>query len=98
MSSALGLTKQNSNNLQLQVPNNHHNTSSNRSISSIFSKLKNENKITKDFKVEVLKKERKRIQNQFLIEKKAHPLEELLKDANDKFNFSYEIFYELCIG
>ena len=59
---------------------------------STASNNKKDENVTKEYKIAKLKKERKKIQDQFLVEKKKHPLSELLKTADKKYNMSYEIF------
>lgn len=50
----------------------------------------NPTNVTKEYKIAKLKKERKKIQDQFLIEKRKHPLGTLLKTAESKFKMPYE--------
>ena len=52
-------------------------------------------KVTKEYKSRCLKEDRKKIQDQFLIEKRRHPLKTLLKTAESKFGIDYSRFSKL---
>lgn len=69
-------------------------------INTLYSRLKPDSSkstknVKKEVKVAALKKERKRIQDQFLVEKKLYPLNTLLKTAESKFKLNYDLFSHL---
>merc|ERR1719220_3026394 len=70
-------------------------------INTLYSRLKPDpetdgKNITKEMKISKLKKERKKIQDQFLVEKRKHPLASLLKTAESKYKMPYHIFKVMC--
>ena len=75
-------------------------------INTLYSRLRQERnnyepntnpkKVTKEYKIAKLKKERKRIQDQFLIEKKKYPFYNLLKSAESRYRMPAEIFKPMC--